>query len=464
MKRVPWVLCAALGLGLGPAPSSLGQGLDDVLLEVDDLYAETRYYEALDRAAEACDDFPSSAAARSLLGRILFKVARFEEARAVFEEAVALDPYEFWAHYGLGLYHLTDGEPERAIDEFLIARDLWPEHELPHLMLARACETLDRYADAATWMETAIGVIEQSGRDPAPSLGSERDRIAFLADRRPYRVAPGFERTTVAMEAGRPVVTVGLGGQETGRFLLDTVGARAMVAHPDVIRGAPGERMATLDDAGPGIRASRLMLLDRIQIGEMAVEDVPCLVTERFFLGGVDGVIGLPLLRRFAWSFDFERGEVTVRDPRLDTGWESQFGRERVVSKFYPGGPVMVPAVFCEERPAVLILDTGSDALSLDHGFFEREVESLLLLEWHEEVAARDSPHGAHPILDVNVPSVSMEGRIILEDVRARTYAREGVQRRVGVAAPGLVGLTLLRPWIVDLDFLHHTVTLWKRA
>lgn len=441
-------------------PSSAGaRTVEEMLDEADDLYWETRYYEALDVAREAVQWFPRSAEAQSLTGRILFKIGRFEEARERFEEAISIDRNDFWAFYGLGLYHLAEGDPETASEELALARTLWPDSELPCLMLARAFEEMNEYGEAARWMEEAVGRILAQGKRVPASLSVELDRLDFLADREPWRVSAAFEHTTVPMEEGA-VITVRFGAGVEGRFLLDTTAARGLVAHPDVIRDTAGERIAVLGAARPGNRSPDvLVLLSQMTIGDLTLYDVPCLVTERV-VPGVDGVIGLPVMRRFAWTFDHVTNSVTIVDPERDPAWAYRYNRGEISSRMYTGGPLMIPVRLYGERPAVMILDSASDAVSLDHEFFERDVMGLIPLSSIRDLRPDENPHGVTALTAFDLPSLDIGDERVLENTVVRTYSLTDSRRSAGVAAPGVLGLGALREWEVELDFPGRRMTL----
>ncbi|MCK4545882.1 MAG: tetratricopeptide repeat protein [Candidatus Eisenbacteria sp.] len=463
MRCVGWVVFAVVAVCLVWPRSALARDLEDFLGEAEGLYWETRYYEALEVGEDAVEWFGQSPEAHSMMGRILFKIARFEEARERFEKAIELDPYDFWGHYGLGLYFLAAGNPEEAGEQFTAARTTWPESDLPCLMLARAAEELDRYDEAYGWMDAAIGAIEHQGRSAPRSLELERHRLDYLSDREPCRVSAAFVKATVPMVDGRPVIRVRLGPDAEGLFLLDTTAAQGVTVHPAAVFRTLGEHIADLDDLGPGVRAaSYLYLLDRLEIGELTVRDVPCLVTERVVLAGVDGVLGLPFLRRFSWTFDFSGGEITVRDPAMDPGRAFRFGPDLVESGIYPGGPLMIPLLLDRQWPAVFVLDSASDAVSLDHEFFERELEGFIPPGQRRDLQPGDNPHGAIPMVAFELASIRVDDEMILEDVTVRTYAVEDVRRRAGVAAPGVLGMGALADWVIDLDFQAGTATLRK--
>jgi hypothetical protein len=450
----------SLSLLLG-ACGSARAGVDEMLGRADALYWEARYYEALDAAVEAVDAYPRSSDARSLEGRVLFKVARFEEAREAFEDALRLDAENFWAHYGLGLYALAAGLPGDAARELGAAHALWPENELPCLMLARASEEQGLYDDALGWIENAADLLRKAGRTVPEALAAETARLELSTRRHPYEVGPAFDRTTVPLLGGEPAIEARLGGGPAVRLLIDTAAAQALVVRPEAVLRSASLPVAVLESPDPGDRTpGRLVLLDRVEVGDLVVRDVPCVVSDRLAAAEVDGVLGLPFLRRFVWSFDFPSETLTIVDPSMDPAWEFRRGGRFAEARMYPGGPLLVEVGLYGEIPAALTLDSASDALGLDHEFYEREVEPLIPLEWVREARQVESPHGVTSFVVFRLPSLEVGGVRARTDLEVRTYTLQDSRRWAGIAAPGVLGMGLFRDWVVDLDFPRALLTL----
>jgi Flp pilus assembly protein TadD len=80
----------------------------------------------LDRAKLA---EPDKGSIREALGRALFMTGRWERARREFAKAVALDPVNDYAHFGLGLSCARTGERTRAIAHLRLAVAMRPRDE-----------------------------------------------------------------------------------------------------------------------------------------------------------------------------------------------------------------------------------------------------------------------------------------------------------------------------------------------
>jgi Flp pilus assembly protein TadD len=74
----------------------------------------------------AVDVEPGSRAAREALARALFDARQFSEARQVFATIIADNPSDDYAHFGLGLAALRDGEHRVAVEHLSLAVAMKP--------------------------------------------------------------------------------------------------------------------------------------------------------------------------------------------------------------------------------------------------------------------------------------------------------------------------------------------------
>lgn len=72
---------------------------------------------------------PDKGSIREMLARALFMAGHWARARREFAKAVALDPVNDYAHFGLGLSCARTGERERAIAHLKIAVAMSPRDE-----------------------------------------------------------------------------------------------------------------------------------------------------------------------------------------------------------------------------------------------------------------------------------------------------------------------------------------------
>lgn len=72
---------------------------------------------------------PDKASVREALARAYYSVGRVRDAEAEFEAALALDPVNDYAHFGLGLCRLRIGDRDRARGHLRLAVAMRPEPE-----------------------------------------------------------------------------------------------------------------------------------------------------------------------------------------------------------------------------------------------------------------------------------------------------------------------------------------------
>src|SRR5260370_4101046 len=83
---------------------------------------------------------PKAAPAATKRGQALVRSGKTEEARAEFDQAIALDPYNAQALYSRGLLRQSEQQHQLAIDDFTAANGLTPQRAEP--LLARAVSYL----------------------------------------------------------------------------------------------------------------------------------------------------------------------------------------------------------------------------------------------------------------------------------------------------------------------------------
>jgi Flp pilus assembly protein TadD len=72
----------------------------------------------------AVEHEPDQASLHETLGRAYFATARVGKARAAFERALALDPTDAYAHFGVGRCHERQGALRAAVKHYKLATAL----------------------------------------------------------------------------------------------------------------------------------------------------------------------------------------------------------------------------------------------------------------------------------------------------------------------------------------------------
>ncbi|MEK7330782.1 MAG: aspartyl protease family protein [Candidatus Eisenbacteria bacterium] len=245
------------------------------------------------------------------LGLALLRLGRFDEARAVYGRALAVDPY--------------DAAPAAAFGKLALFADRLSEAEsLLSVAVAAGTESgalADLYAtrlrrgDYARAAELAPLVNDQ-GRVPM---------LELMAEHPPYRVTAGPDEAKVPWSKGYPIplMRVKLNGRSV-LMALDT-GSRDLIVDQSFARTC-GVKMLPLKSLvfWDGARiAVQNALVQRLELGGMRIEDLPAGVTglRKWMLQvnpqaePVAGVIGLGLLRNFTPTIDYRGQALELRRP-----------------------------------------------------------------------------------------------------------------------------------------------------
>ncbi len=177
----------------------------------------------------------SNGLAHTLLGRLLQEAGRFDEAIACFEQAIALDPWQSNAHYGLVSSRRLTKADRPLVERLhsLLGDDGWHERFGPrivqghrmllHFAAGKAHDDLEEYALAMSHFDTANAIR----RVLAPF---NRDAVAETADRLIARFTSEFfaSHRPMGCQDETPVLIVGL--PRSGTTLLE----RIVSGHPQV--------------------------------------------------------------------------------------------------------------------------------------------------------------------------------------------------------------------------------------
>jgi predicted aspartyl protease len=254
-----------------------------------------------------------------LSGEIQFRRARFPDAARAYEAAIALNPDNARAWWGLGRIEQANFREQRARD--LFSRAFGLNHRDIDIILAYADFVTDPASKSILLDNVArlagVDRPERAGRAVAQRLIQER-----LQGRTPGRLASPYAAYRLPLSGFRPnssaqdgiLVTARINGGKPLRLLVDT-GARGMVIYARAARNLGLEtivasRLTGLGD--PGATESRVALAHRVEFGDLAFEECLVEVSERSLTVGADGVLGIDVFGRFKIGVDASEGVLQL--------------------------------------------------------------------------------------------------------------------------------------------------------
>jgi tetratricopeptide (TPR) repeat protein len=254
-----------------------------------------------------------------LSGEIQFRRARFPEAARDYEAAIALNPDNARAWWGLGRIEQANFREQRARD--LFSRAFVLNHRDIDIILAYADFVTDP-ASRSTLLDNVARLARVDQPERAERAVAQRLIQERLQGRTPGRLASPYAAYRLPLSGFRPnssaqdgiLVAVRINGGKPLRLLVDT-GARGMVIHARAARNLGLEtivasRLTGLGD--PGAAESRVALARRVEFGDLAFEECLVEVSERSLTAGADGVLGIDVFGRFKIGVDAREGVLQL--------------------------------------------------------------------------------------------------------------------------------------------------------
>ena len=318
--RVFMPMGMGLLLALAPAPARAADGSAGVAMSLPGLAPPTARARQLlsdgqtaeaDRLVRAALASGADDSLLCLSGEIQFRRANFPEAARAFEAAIALNPDNARAWWGLGRIEQANFHGRRARDLFSKAFTL--NHRDTDIILAYA-DYVNDAASKSTLLDNVARLASFNQPERAERAVAQRMIHQRLQGRTPSRLASpyiayrlpltGFRPTTGAQEG--LLVSARINGGKPLRLLLDT-GARGIVVYSRAARKLALEtivasRLAGFGDTGAG--ESRVALASTVTFGDLAFEECLIEVPMRSLTAGTDGVIGADVFARFKIGVD----------------------------------------------------------------------------------------------------------------------------------------------------------------
>jgi hypothetical protein len=277
-----------------------------------------------------------------------------------------------------------------------------------------------------------FAIVDLRSAEGSQSDGTERQ--AYSEARRegaaevPFTVQDGY---LIVVEAR-------IGGQRRVKLALDT-GATHSVLRPDLAKGlefAPRPvRVVNLDQ----VVTQKMVEVADFQLGPIRIPQLPMMMNDLAYLRetapGVDGVIGLDVLRLQSFSIDFGRRKIT-------------FGAPRVLRSSVPmetSQSYLAVELRMLKRPVRLLLDTGVRTILL---YRDRMGERLPNLKIEQQIRGASLSGGAS-LEVVTLPRVQLNGT----DLERRAVLLRNSPAGVLPGVDGYLSLTALGARRVSFDF-----------
>jgi Flp pilus assembly protein TadD/predicted aspartyl protease len=229
--------------------------------------------------------YPSSPQAAAVHGEALWAYGLFEDAEAAYEAALAAESRQARAHHGRARGLAARNRLDEALAEAAEALRLNPREGEFHYTAGSIHMRRHAFEEAALAFRNYVNLLPN--RDVSEKAAWVRAQIRFLESfdgKRPFDIDANQEgrvwRVPIRIERDKVLVRGRVNGGPQQDFVLDT-GAEQTVISRDVARRRGVIPITYIQSAGVGVvgmRGLQVGRLDRLQIGDLEMRHVPCLI------------------------------------------------------------------------------------------------------------------------------------------------------------------------------------------
>jgi clan AA aspartic protease (TIGR02281 family) len=250
---------------------------------------------------------------------ILLRLSDYPAAIRIATNLITLEPFAYNSYYLRAVAHDRSGSPEKAIDDYVTAIELYSNREkmssTAHQALARSYEKLGQFCDAVTAIESWVAL------NPAQNDTSQMRAIVADYMKRGNCTAPvGKEEVFPISRQPHARLQVSVNGVR-GNFILDTgatwVSLKSAFAQKAKVQidQESKVRLHTANGMGEGKRGRATL----IQVRSLQAKDVPIVVQDDgkgSYGDGIDGLLGMSFLSRFKVTVDAREAKIAPRSGR----------------------------------------------------------------------------------------------------------------------------------------------------
>jgi predicted aspartyl protease/Flp pilus assembly protein TadD len=310
--------------------------------------------------------YPRAADVAAIHGDALWAYGLFDAAEAAYEAAAA-DGGEARARHGRARSLAARSRLEDAIAEAQEALRLNPRLADFHYTVAAIYAQMHRFDEAALALRSYVNLLPN--RDVSDKAAWARAEIRFLESfngRRPFDFGPSDPndvwRVPIRIDGDKVLVRAKVNGGGNQNFILDT-GAERMVISREVARRRGVNPITYIQTAGVGevgLRGLEIGRLNTLQIGDLTIRNVPCLIKNPPLSGlpGREPESLSPLAFGLSMRIDYARRELIMSRqlPSEQYGTELPLRMHRLA---------MVVGRVNGTHTATFVVDTGGEVISI---------------------------------------------------------------------------------------------------
>jgi len=420
-------------------------------------------YEGAEKDAELLRDAaPSDPEALSLYADSLWAAGLFDEADAVYDQALAMNKDSSRARFGRARSLATRSKLADALTEAQAAAAMNPRDGEIHAEIGEIYQRMHRFAEAANAYTNFINLLPN--KDRSDKAMWTRSQVKFL-EAFEGRVPVDIDQDDLGAAHTIPfrlvddkiVVQARVNGGRPQDFVLDTGSEETVISQETARRASISPITYTLS-AGVGeigLRGLQLSRIDKLDIGDLQIRNVPVLVKNPALRGipkrEMEGFS--PLAFGMSVVIDYQHRQLTIARslPAFEGGGEMQLPMR--VHRL-----AMVRGMLNSTRPTYFVVDTGGEVISISSetaGHFQQKDQRRIPLKVYG-TSGWDRDAFLMPGMNLNFDQIEYKNMpLVVLNLRAPSVL-------LGFQLGGIVGHNFLSHYKVALDTERSALRLQK--
>jgi tetratricopeptide (TPR) repeat protein len=404
---------------------------------------------------------PSDPEALALYADSLWSGGLFDEADAVYRDALSMNKESPRARFGLARSLATRSKLDEALIEAQAAAALSPRDGEIHAEIGEIYQRMHRYDEAANAYNNFINLLPN--KDRSDKAAWTRSQVKFLKafeGRTPVDIDPEDLSIPHTMPFrlvdDKIVIQVRVNGGRQQDFILDT-GSEETVISRDTAQRANISAITYTLSAGVGevgLRGLQLSRIDRLDIGDLQVRNLPVLIKNPALRGlpKREGESFSPLSFGMSMLIDYQRRQLTIGRNLPEPESDSLRLPLRVHRL------AMVRGMLNSTRPTYFVVDTGGEVISISAataGHFNQNTYRKIPLKVYG-TSGWDRDAFLLPGMNLNFDQIEYKNMpLVVLNLRAPSVL-------LGFELGGIVGHNFLSHYRVALDVNRSELRLQK--
>jgi Flp pilus assembly protein TadD/predicted aspartyl protease len=404
---------------------------------------------------------PGDPDALALYADSLWSAGLFDEADDVYREALSINKESSRARFGMARSLATRSKLDEALVEAQAAAAMSPRDGEIHAEIGEIYQRMHRFDEAANAYNNFINLLPN--KDRSDKAAWTRSQVKFLKafeGRTPVDIDPEDLAVPHTMPFrlvdDKIVIQVRVNGGRQQDFVLDT-GSEETVISRDTAQRASITAITYTLSAGVGevgLRGLQLSRIDRLDIGDLQVRNLPVLIKNPALRGlpKREGESFSPLSFGMSMLIDYQRRQLTIGRNLPEPESDSLRLPMRVHRL------AMVRGMLNATRPTYFVVDTGGEVISISAataGHFNQGAYRKIPLKVYG-TSGWDRDAFLLPGMNLNFDQIEYKNMpLVVLNLRAPSVL-------LGFELGGIVGHNFLSHYRVALDMGRSELRLQK--